>query len=222
VPTWLAVPAGGLVGAVPFTNLAARWTRGVDLRDVGGGTVSGTGLYQVAGFAPLAAAGVLDVAKGTVGPLLVGRSQAGAGLAGIVAVAGHNWSPLLQGAGGRGLAPAIGVFAVVAPAGSALLLIGLAGGRLAGQTALGSLAAMLAAVPVIRWVHGPAAARTAEGIVAVLLAKRLMGNRRAEQPSAPVYLWRLLFDRDTRLAEPDGEQPDEPAGRGTDRDGAPR
>jgi len=31
-----------LVGAIPFTNVAARWARGVDLRTVGNGTVSAT------------------------------------------------------------------------------------------------------------------------------------------------------------------------------------
>ncbi|HEV2368845.1 MAG TPA: glycerol-3-phosphate acyltransferase, partial [Acidimicrobiales bacterium] len=55
-----------LTGAVPFSNLFASRLAGVDLRKVGSGTVSGTGLYRVAGFRPLAVAGVLDVAKGSL------------------------------------------------------------------------------------------------------------------------------------------------------------
>ncbi|MBM3658949.1 MAG: glycerol-3-phosphate acyltransferase, partial [Actinobacteria bacterium] len=43
-----------LAGSIPFTNIAARCTRGVDLRGVGTGTVSGTALYRVAGFPALA------------------------------------------------------------------------------------------------------------------------------------------------------------------------
>lgn len=55
-PTAALVVAGSYVlGALPLTNVVARWRRGVDLREVGTGTVSGSGLYAVAGFAPRAA-----------------------------------------------------------------------------------------------------------------------------------------------------------------------
>ncbi|MST32851.1 hypothetical protein GHK86_08980, partial [Acidimicrobiaceae bacterium USS-CC1] len=57
---WLVLPVAYLVGSVPFANLAATRTRGVDLRTVGTGTVSGTGLFAVAGFRVLAVAGVLE------------------------------------------------------------------------------------------------------------------------------------------------------------------
>src|SRR5579875_2596468 len=53
-----------LAGAIPFSNLLAGRVSGVDLRRVGSGTVSGTGLYRVAGFRALATAGLLDIAKG--------------------------------------------------------------------------------------------------------------------------------------------------------------
>ena len=84
-----------VAGAIPFSNLVARRTRGVDLRQFGTGTVSGSALYRVAGFGPLAAAGVLEVAKGAAGPALAtaaGR-PALAAIAGGVAVVGHTWSP---------------------------------------------------------------------------------------------------------------------------------
>src|SRR5579884_4480394 len=62
-----------LAGAVPFSNVLAARVSGVDLREVGSGTVSGTGLYRVAGFLPLVVAGILDVAKGAVVELAVRR-----------------------------------------------------------------------------------------------------------------------------------------------------
>src|SRR5919106_4525297 len=103
------VGLGWLAGSIPFSNLAARVRAGVDLRDVGGGTVSGTALHSVAGFGPLAVAGVCDIAKGAVGPALAGRDRPmlGAAAAGA-AVAGHNWSPWLGGAGGRRISVAMG------------------------------------------------------------------------------------------------------------------
>lgn len=191
---WLSVPAAYLLGAVPFSNLAARRVAGVDLRTVGTGTVSGSGLYAVAGFRALAVAGVLDVAKGAVGPALAGDDPARRAVAAAAGVCGHNWSPWLGGAGGRGISPAIGALLVAAPAGAATLLAGLAGGRMAGETALGSLAADAALVPVAGRAHGRDGAVIAAAVLAPLVAKRLAGNGVPERRRA--YLWRLLIDAD--------------------------
>src|SRR6266498_2066834 len=59
-----------LAGSIPFSNIAARLTRGVDLRGVANGTVSGTSLYRVAGFGPLAIAGVKLVQQAAPGSLV--------------------------------------------------------------------------------------------------------------------------------------------------------
>lgn len=190
--------ASYLAGSVPFSNLAAHRTRGVDLRDVGTGTVSGTGLYEVAGFGPLAAAGVLEVAKGAVGPLLAGRDRPSlAAVAGGLAVAGHNWSPWLRGAGGRGISPAIGALAAQAWPGAALLLSGLALGRLVRQTALASFVADLALVPVLAATHGRRGAAAGAAVVVPMLVKRVAGNALPASPRPPGW-WRsrLLYDRD--------------------------
>lgn len=196
---WLAVPIGFAAASVPFSNLMARRVSGVDLRRVGSGTVSGTGLYEVAGFWPLAAAGICEVAKGAVGPLLARRSTPAVGAASAAAaVIGHNWSPWLRGAGGRGISPAIGALLVGAPAGAGVLLGGMAGGRLAGETAVGSLVADMALVPVVRRAHGADAARFAAAVLAPMVAKRVAGNAAPATRSPAVYLWRLVFDRDTR------------------------
>lgn len=172
--------------------------RRVDLKTVGTGTVSGTNLYEVTGFGPLAAVGVLEVAKGAVGPLLAGRDRPElAALAGGAAVAGHNWSPFLRFAGGRGISPAMGATLVVAPEGTAMLGAGLGIGRLAGETALGCFAAIITLPPVL------AAGRRGTGLIAGLalalpmLLKRILGNGPPPPARPPkVYLWRLLLDRD--------------------------
>jgi acyl phosphate:glycerol-3-phosphate acyltransferase len=191
-----AVAAGYLVGAVPFSNLAAWLTRGVDLREFGGGTVSGTGLYRLAGFQPLVIAGILDVGKGAVGPLLARGHPVAAAVAGGAAVAGHNWSPFLGGAGGRGISPAMGALAVTAWPGSAMLLAGLAFGRLAGHTAVGSLVADVALVPFLARTGGRNAALAGTAVVAPLIVKRLAGNGVPQRRSPSVFLARLLYDSD--------------------------
>jgi glycerol-3-phosphate acyltransferase PlsY len=199
LPAWAVLGLAYLAGAVPFSNLAARLLRGVDLREIGTGTVSGTGLYRVAGFGPLAVAGSLDVAKGAVGPLLAGRDRPLlAALAGGAAVAGHDWSPFLGFAGGRGISPALGALAVNAPAGVAVLGLGLAGGRLARRTSLGCFLAYLALVPVLARVHGRRGALAGAAVLVPIVAKRLAGN--APPPAGPErarVLWnRLVHDQD--------------------------
>jgi glycerol-3-phosphate acyltransferase PlsY len=190
-----------VVGSVPTSYLFARATRGVDLRDVGSGTVSGTSLYRVAGFLPLAAAGILDIGKGALGPLLAGSDRPVlAALAGGAAVIGHNWSPFLRGAGGRGIAPALGALFVNAWPGAVLLLVGLVVGKLVDQTALVALFAELALVPVLAVTDGRDGALAGAAIALPMIAKRLLGNARpTREPgvgAGRVYLHRLLFDHD--------------------------
>jgi glycerol-3-phosphate acyltransferase PlsY len=184
-------------GAVPFSNIGARVQAGVDLRAVGNGTVSGTNLYEVAGFRSLALAGVCDVAKGAVGPLLAGPDRpVVSALSGGVAVAGHNWSPFLSGAGGRGISPALGALAVNDWPGSVLLLASLAAGRLAKQTALVMFVADAALVPLLARRRGWRGALAGACVVAPMLAKRATGNRPLPRSDWRGRAERLLFDRD--------------------------
>ena len=187
-----------MAGAIPFSNLMSKRRRGVDLRTVGSGTVSGTSLYHVAGFGALAAAGVCDIAKGAVGPMLAGRERPELQAAACAAaVAGHNWSPFLGGAGGRGITAAIGALGATAPTGSAVLLGGMTLGRIGGETAFGSFAADMLLVPYVSTTDGRRGKLAGTAIVAVLLAKRLTGNGPPKEKKASVYLNRLLFDCDS-------------------------
>jgi acyl phosphate:glycerol-3-phosphate acyltransferase len=187
---------------VPSSQLGARSLRQVDLRRVGSGTMSGTGLFEVAGFAPLAVFGVLDVGKGAVGPWLAGDRPLLAAVAGGAAVAGHNWSPWLGGAGGRGLSPAIGALLPRHPAGSALILAGMAAGRLLGESAVGTLVADALLVPLLRRTGGRDGRAAALLVVVPMLLKRLAGNRPPDEEHDRVWLWRLVYDRDTRARVP--------------------
>jgi acyl phosphate:glycerol-3-phosphate acyltransferase len=185
-------------GAVPFSGIAARMISGVDLRRHGSGTVSGSGLYEVAGFGPLAIAGSLDVAKGAIGPLLAGRNRPVlSALTGAAAISGHNWSPMLRGAGGRGISPALGVMLVIAPEGAVALAAGLGGGKVVNQTGLGCLVALVALMPLLIRSRGWRGALTSVCVAGPIIVKRLAGN---EPPSTKdrtrVLISRLLFDRD--------------------------
>jgi acyl phosphate:glycerol-3-phosphate acyltransferase len=192
------VVAGYLAGSIPFSNLASRAIRGIDLREVETGTVSGTSLYRVAGFGPLAVAGVLEVAKGAIGPALAGPERPGAAiLAAGGAVAAHNWSPWLRGAGGRGISPALGALMMTAPEGAGLLVAGLIAGRAGGETAAGCLVAYLALGPVLARRRGRFGALLATAVLVPMFAKRAAGNGPPATRDWRTYACRLVLDRDT-------------------------
>jgi glycerol-3-phosphate acyltransferase PlsY len=185
-----------LAGSIPFSNLAARKRAAVDLRDVGTGTVSGSGLYEVAGFGALAMAGVADVAKGAVGPLLAGPDRpALAALASAAGVGGHNWSVWLGGAGGRGISPATGALLVRDWPGAVTLMAGLSF-KAVHATGLGGFLADMAVVPVLARTRGSAGALMGLAVVTPMLAKRLVGNRPPVRRDLATYATRLVFDRD--------------------------
>lgn len=187
---------GWVAGGVPYSNIVARVVAHVDLREVGSGTVSGTGLFEVAGMVPLLIAGSADVAKGALGPLLAGDDFVAAAASGIAAVAGHNWSPWLAGKGGRGLSVALGATAVIAPRATGVLATSMALGRMLNHSGLGS-AVGIAAIPAAASMgRGPKGVVFGLGLVVVMFAKRLSGNAPAPANTAAAYLRRLVFDND--------------------------
>ena len=193
----VAIVSFGL-GAIPFSYLFAQGLAGVDLRQVGTGTVSGSGLYRVTGFAALVVAGGLDVLKGLPGVLAASDSGMVAAVAAAAAVAGHNWSPFLGGGGGRGFSVAMGAMALVAwPA--MLLMAGALGlGRLARQSATFSLAALMGMPLLALWTHGRWPALTGLLILLLMIAKRLAGNQPIPSGASRLIILknRLFYDND--------------------------
>lgn len=200
----IAALAGGyLLGSVPFSQIVARRTVRVDLRQTGTGTVSGTGVYAAAGFGPVAVAGVADILKGMAAALpMAGSRPWVAALAAGLAVAGHNWSVFLRGAGGRGIAPALGATLVLAPEGTVVLALGLALGRMARRTGLGSFIAQALLAPVLAVTDGTGGVVLGGALLAPLWLKRMMGNRPPRPPRAFTMLHRLVFDHDPQQPAP--------------------
>lgn len=199
LPALVVIAVSYLVGSIPFSGLVAWLLRRVDLRTYGTGTVSGTGLYRVAGFRPLVVGGVLDVAKGAVGPALAGADRPALGaMAGSAAVVGHNWSVFLGGSGGRGISPAMGSMLVTGWPGSAYLLGSLVVGKALQATSLGAFCGFVT-LPAVMW-----RARGRRGLVAAmtlavpLMVKRILGNQPLPaRDTAEMAMTRLLFDQDT-------------------------
>ncbi|MGH2581669.1 MAG: glycerol-3-phosphate acyltransferase [Anaerolineales bacterium] len=107
----IAIVFGYLLGSIPFTQLVARTVKGIDLRKVGSQNVGGRNLTRQLGLAWGLTGGMLDVGKGFASIWLaeaIGVSYPLRMLAGIAAVAGHNWPVWLKFRGGKGLATFVG------------------------------------------------------------------------------------------------------------------
>ena len=189
-----------LLGSIPFSNIIARSITGYDLRTIGTGTVSPTNVYRLAGPRPFATACLLDLAKGATAAALVrDRHPVLMAAAAGLTVAGHNWSPFLRGAGGRGVLPATGVLLVAAPPGATLIVGGVVLGYLMGDSAPACLVAEVLLTPVLAAIRGRSCALLGVVVAAPMLAKRLVGNGRpTADRSGDLYKTRIIYDRDVR------------------------
>lgn len=204
LPRPAVLGAAWLAGTVPVAQLAARAWSGADLRRTGSGTVSGSALFAVAGFGPLALAGCAELGKGALGPLLAGRERPLLGAcAAAGAVVGHDWSPWLGLSGGRGVSLVLGAGLVLTPPGAAGVLGGLVAGRLVRQSGLGTFLGLCALPLVARRPRGPGALAGAV-LVTPVLAKRVLGNDMRLPRSPQVLVGRLVGDRDDWLTRRHG------------------
>ncbi len=121
---------GYLVGSIPVGVITTRLAARVDVRDYGSGMTGTTNVLRTAGrkAAVIVVAG--DLLKGALPVILAGLIvgngyiqtggfglDAGVGrvLAGLGAVAGHNWSLFLGFRGGRGVATYFGALGAMVP-----------------------------------------------------------------------------------------------------------
>jgi glycerol-3-phosphate acyltransferase PlsY len=123
VSTVVVLVAGYLLGSIPFAYLLARRHRGIDLRAAGSGNVGAANLLRTTTKKIGVSAMVLDMGKGIASVLVARQIDPGAtgpAVAGIAAVLGHIYPVWLGFRGGKGVATTCGVFAVLAPAATAI------------------------------------------------------------------------------------------------------
>lgn len=125
-----------LLGSIPFGLIIGKLNKGIDIRDQGSGRTGATNLMRVAGTKLGVLALVLDVVKATgavmLATVIVDRAAGAVAIgavsiywqhvaqvvAGLAAVAGHNWPVFAKFRGGRGVTAYFGtVFAMFPPAG---------------------------------------------------------------------------------------------------------
>lgn len=189
----LLIAAGYLAGSLPFGVLLTRWLRGVDVRELGSGNLGATNVARVAGAKLGGLVLLLDALKGGLPVWLALATTPGApGLhcaVGFAAVLGHVFPVWLRLRGGKGVATALGVLAVLTPVAAllgALVYAGLV--LLLRVSSAGSLAGGLTALVAAFFT----AASGEYAWLALLLFGLILWTHRAN-------IHRLLRGREARL-----------------------
>ena len=173
------VIAAYLIGSIPFAWLVAR-QRGTDLRQVGSGNLGAANVMRSSGVSAGAMVAALDIAKGAASVWLAARVGDGAELpaaAGLAAIIGHIYPIWLRFRGGKGVATACGVFAVLTPlAMPVAIVIFTATVWMTKYISLGSVLATMALPPVAYALGSPSPAVLAATAAAILIVFRHRSN----------------------------------------------
>ena len=114
----LVLPVSYIVGSIPWGFLTTLAVKGVDIRQYGSGKTGFSNVLRTSGGPFASVALILDLSKGVLAVLLarvVGDTEALEVAAGLMALAGHNWSVFLGFTGGRGIVTGTGGLLVMEP-----------------------------------------------------------------------------------------------------------
>jgi glycerol-3-phosphate acyltransferase PlsY len=173
------VAFGYLVGSIPFAYLVAR-RRGVDLRVAGSGNIGAANVLRTTDVPNAVLTLCLDVAKGAVAVLVAQRFSAEPATpvaGGLASIIGHVYPVWLGFRGGKGVATAGGVFAVLTPT-----AVAVAGAVFALTTwvtryaSVGSIAAAVTLAAMTVAIDVPAGVAVGALIAAVIVIHRHRSN----------------------------------------------
>ena len=169
-----------LLGSIPFGYLIVRRKIGADIRQTGSGGTGATNVSRRAGKTAGILTLLLDAAKGCVAVVIaqvVSGDDWMVAAAAIAALVGHIFPVWLGFRGGKGVATAVGIFAVLAPI--ALLCAGVIFLAIVVTTRYVSLGSIIASVlvPVFVWFQsGLQPVLTAAIVAAALIVFAHRGN----------------------------------------------
>ena len=203
-----------LLGSVPAAYLVVKWSRGIDIRKYGTGTVGAANVFRLAPKWLAIPVTIFDIGKGALTvwvAQLLGLGAAEQVTVGIITVIGHNWPIFLRFQGGRGVFTTLGVVTMLSPWLSLIMLVLAYILAPLRQLSLGVFLALVS-MPIFSWfLSQPLGIEerlpVTLGFVALFLLgmlKRLIAPRTPLSKSVPpgqLLLNRLLFDRDIRDRE---------------------
>ena len=201
-----------LLGSVPTAYIAAKLSRGIDMRRFSDGNVGASNLLRLTSKRIGIPVIILDLGKGMVAvwaAQVVGLDITQQVTVGLAAIIGHNWSIFLRFSGGKGVLTTLGavfmlplinnlvpwgIVAFLAIAGIGLFII--------HNLPVGVSAGILA-TPLVSWGLGEPLPITL-GFLAmflIMVIRRLTAQRTpltASVTPGQLLVNRLLFDRDIR------------------------
>src|SRR6185436_19719312 len=181
-----------LIGSIPFALLLARRFGAADLRRAGSGNLGAANVMRASGVTAGLLVAALDMSKGAASVWLAARGSAGAALpaaAGLAAIIGHIYPVWLRFRGGKGVATACGVFAVLTPlALPPALAVFVAVVWMTKYISLGSVVATIALPPLAYALGSPAPSVLAAFAAAIVIVFRHRSN-----------VWRLRTGTERRL-----------------------
>jgi acyl phosphate:glycerol-3-phosphate acyltransferase len=114
----VAILAAYLIGSIPFALILARRYGAADLRLIGSGNLGAANVMRASGTAAGVIVALLDMAKGAASVWIAEQIEPGPlvpAAAGLAAIVGHVYPAWLRFRGGKGVATACGVFAMLTP-----------------------------------------------------------------------------------------------------------
>ena len=207
-----AVVLAYLLGSIPFGLIIGKLKGGVDIRDYGSGRTGATNVMRTVGTKLGILTLVLDVVKAAVAvglaAIIVGRSagiftiggvtiywqQVAQVVAGLAAVAGHNWPVFAKFKGGRGVTAYFGtLFAIYPPAGifgaQVLAITALRSRHMSLGSILGALAALCLMIPLVVLYNFPLIYLVYGSVVVVLLVYQHQDNIKRLRQGTERRLW---------------------------------
>lgn len=198
--------ASYLVGSIPSAYLAARITRGIDIREYGTGNVGLGNLWAIVGRKVAIPVILFDLGKGT-GMVAIARLMdldvTQQVIVGLAAVVGHDWPVFLRFRGGRGVLTSLGLVIIWLPWAILVFTAGAIFTLVLKSSPLPVLVG-LALLPLVSWATGQHMAITLGFLVILLIVviRRLAAGRPVDRVSKrELIINRLLYDRDIRNRE---------------------
>jgi glycerol-3-phosphate acyltransferase PlsY len=192
------------IGSIPFALLIARWWGAGDLRGVGSGNLGATNVWRASGVTAGVLVALLDIAKGAVSVTLARHmtdQPAAPAAAGLAAIVGHIYPVWLRFHGGKGVATATGVFAVLTPTALVpVLTIFAIAVAMTRYVSLGSVLGALALPPIAYLVGSPPPVVGAALGASILIVLRHRSNLARLRTGGE----RRLGFRETTTAGPQG------------------
>ena len=107
------------LGAIPFSYIAGKLIRGIDLRECGSGNLGAANTFRVLGKGAAIPVLLADIGKGFLAVKLVQlygiEGYQYLLIATLVVIIGHNYSVFVGFAGGKGVGTTAGTFLAMAP-----------------------------------------------------------------------------------------------------------